>query len=1067
MVLCAACGRGNPDGFRFCGSCGAALEHDRATGPEVRKLTTVVFCDLVGSTALGERLDPESLQRVLGQYFERVREVLERHQGTVEKFIGDAVVGVFGVPRLHEDDALRAVRAAVELQAAMAELNKELERDWGVTLQLRTGVNTGEVVAGSAAAGSALVLGDAVNVAARLEQAAAPGEVLLGQVTWELVRDAVQAEPVAPLTLKGKADRVAAWRLLAVIPDVAGHARRRDAAMVGREPQRRLLLDAFDRVVAERACRLVTVLGAAGVGKTRLVDEALAGLGERATVLRGRCLSYGEGITYWPVAEVVRQAAGIARDDSLQAAQSKVAGLLAGQEQAERIARQIAASVGLGEAAGGTEETFWAVRQLFERVAGRRPLVVVLDDLHWGEPTLLDLVEYLANFARDATILLVGLARTEFLDTRPDWGRSVPGATTIVLEPLTGAQSSRLVEQLLGIAGIDERAVVNITTQAGGNPLFLEELVAKLLDDRLLRRDGGRWLASAELGRVGVPATIQVLLAARLEQLPAGERAVLEQASVIGKSFSWAAVAALATKQQHARFSSDLASLVRRDLLRPDRSDAAGEDGFQFRHDLIRDAAYQALPKQDRAELHERLASWLQQVAGERLREQQELVGYHLEQAYRLRVELGPPDNHAWTLARAAAEQLGAAGRRALARDDRPAAAKLLRRAASLLPAEDPTRLQLLPDLGVALVNVGELEEADAVLGEAATMTRTGGDERLAWRASLDHLWLQFLTHPDPDRTEAAHQEAEEAIIRLTELDDALGLAKAWLLLSEVHNTRGRFAAKAEAAEQALRHARQAGALREEHMALGSLLMSLRIGPIAVAEGLRRGEQLLQQASGDRFAELTVQPTIAVLQAMQGRFEQARDLIAEVRAFLEELGLDWTVPLIHWESAVIERLAGDWSAAERELRVVYETHRQRGDQGHLVSSAVDLAEVLVEQGHDDEAVRLTEISEAAADLDDVDAQVGWRRVRARVLARRGSIQQAERLARAAVGLAEQTDALEERGDALMVLAEVRRVAGRTREAAEDIDQALKLYDQKGNLVLAAKARSVLSELAET
>ena len=775
-----------------------------------------------------------------------------------------------------------------------------------MTLRIRTGVNTGEVVAGSAAAGSALVLGDAVNVAARLEQAATPGEVLLGQTTWELVRDAIQAEPVAPLALKGKAQGVAAWRLLGVSPDIPGHARRRDIPMVGREAERQLLLEAFDRVVAERACRLVTVLGAAGVGKTRLVDEALASVGERAVVLRGRCLSYGEGITYWPVAEVVRQAAGISLDDTLQAAQSKLAALLAGQEQADLVASRIAASVGLAEAGGGTEETFWAVRQFLEHLGRGRPLVVVVDDLHWAEPTLLDLVEYLASFVRDAPMLLIGLARTELLDARSDWGRSVPGASTILLEPLNGAESGRLVEQLLGMAGIDQRAATQITAQAGGNPLFLEELVAKLLDDRLLRREGGRWVASAELDRTGIPATIQVLLAARLEQLPAGERAVLERASVVGKSFSWAAMAALAKAPGSALIGSHLASLVRRDLLRPDASDRAGEDGFQFRHDLIRDAAYQALPKQDRADLHERFALWLQQVAGERMREQQELIGYHLEQAYRFCVELGPPDDHARTLARAAAAQLGAAGQRALARDDRPAAASLLHRAASLLPAEEPARLQLLPDLGVALVNVGELEQAGDVLAEAATVARTGGEERLAWRASLDYSWVRLLTHPDPDSTEAARREAEQAITRLTELDDDLGLAKAWLLLSEVHNIRGRFGAKAEAAEQALQHARLAGAAREEHMALGSLLMSLRLAPVPVEEGLRRGEQLLQQASGDRFAEVTVRPTVAVLQAMRGRFREARDLIAEVRAFLEELGLDWTVPLINRTYAVVD-----------------------------------------------------------------------------------------------------------------------------------------------------------------
>jgi class 3 adenylate cyclase len=456
MVACPRCGRGVPDGFRFCGSCGAALGHELVTGREVRKTITVVFCDLAGSTVLGERLDPESLQQVLGRYFEQMREVLERHHGSVEKFIGDAVVAVFGIPRLHEDDALRASRAAVELQGALVELNKELERDWAVTLQLRTGVNTGEVVAGSAAVGSALVLGDAVNVAARLEQAAAPGEVLLGQATWELVRDAVVAEPVAPVAIKGKTDPVAAWRLLAVIPDPPGRVRRREVPMVGRQLERQLLLDALDGAVAERACRLVTVLGAAGVGKSRLVDEALASISERAMVLRGRCPSYGEGITYWPVAEVVRQAAGIARDDSLQAAQAKLAALLAGDEQAEQLAGQIAATLGWAEADSRTEQTFWAVRQLFEHLARDRSVVVVVEDLHWAAPTLLDCLQYVANFAQNAPMLLVGLARTELLEVHPDWARSVAGAATILLEPLTGAESGRLIEQLLG--GRDRRA---------------------------------------------------------------------------------------------------------------------------------------------------------------------------------------------------------------------------------------------------------------------------------------------------------------------------------------------------------------------------------------------------------------------------------------------------------------------------------------------------------------------------------------------------------------------------------------------------------------------------------
>jgi class 3 adenylate cyclase/tetratricopeptide (TPR) repeat protein len=1064
MLTCPTCGLQRSDELRFCGRCGTPLAVGVGTGREVRKTITVVFCDLAGSTALGERLDPESLQGVLGRYYERMRAVLERHRGTVQKFIGDAVVGVFGVPRLYEDDALRAVRAAMELRAALAGLNDELERDWGVTLELRGGVNTGEVVAGSPATGSALVLGDAVNVAARLEQAAAPGEILLGRTTWELVRDAVAAEPIAPLPVKGKAEPVSAWRLLAVAADAPGRRRRRrDVPMVGREPQRRLLLDAFDQVVAERACRLVTVLGAAGVGKSRLVDEVLAGLGGRAAVVRGRCLSYGEGIAWWPVAEVVRQAAGIGRDDVRKVALDKLAALVADQEQPEWIASRIAATVGLADAASGSEEVSWALRKLLESLARRRPLVAAFDDLHWAEPALLDLVEYLANFSRDAAILVVGLARTELLDARPDWGRGVQGAATIRLEPLTAAESEHLVDQLLSTDRLEQRAAARISGQAGGNPLFIEELVAKLLDDGLLRRDDGRWVVSPALERAGTPATIQVLLAARLEQLPGAERAVLERASVVGKTFSWAAVAALSPGPERARLGTDLAALVRSDLLRPDTSERADGDAFQFRHDLIRDAAYQALPKRERAELHERLATWVQGTAGERLAERLELVGYHLEQAYRTRVELGPPDEHARELAQAAAEQLGAAGQRALARDDAPSAVNLLGRALTLLPAASPTRAGLMGGLGVALMDTAELERANAVLAEAATIASASGDERLAVRSSLDRAWLQFMIHPGAGIVEVATRQAEQAIAQLTELDDDLGLARAWLLLSAVRWLECRFAAAGEAAEHVIQHARRAGHVRDLRQGVGDLVQSLRFGPSPLSDGLRRCEELREQVAGDRYAELTIDDTVLSLLALQGRFAEARALFGQVRAVVSELGLGWAWPFGpgHWQRARMERLAGDLATAERELRLVVDAHQRAGDEGHLASSSAELADVLVGQGRDDEALRLTEVSEAAAAPDDLAAQLVWRRVRARVLARRGDTILAGQLARAAVALADRTDWLEGQGDALADLGEVQRLAGRPREAVEALRAALARYERKGAVALADRVRSAL------
>jgi class 3 adenylate cyclase/tetratricopeptide (TPR) repeat protein len=1063
MVTCPACGHASPDGFRFCGNCGSPLVRDAAVGRQVRKTITVVFCDLAGSTALGERLDPESLQRVMSQYFQRTREVLERHQGTVEKFIGDAVVGVFGVPLLHEDDALRAVRAAVELQAALAELNKELERDWGVTLQLRTGVNTGEVVSGTAAAGSALVLGDAVNVAARLEQAAAPGEVLIGQTTWQLVRDAVTAEPVAPLALKGKADQVAAWRLLGVTPDVPGHARRRDAPMVGREPQRRLLLDAFDRVVAERACRLVTVLGAAGVGKSRLVDEALASIGERATILSGRCLSYGEGITYWPVAEVVRQAAGIARDDSLPAAQGKLAALLAGQDQAERIASRITDLVGLGEVAGGgSQETFWAVRKLFEHVASRRPLVVALEDLHWAEPTLLDLVEYLGNFARDAPMFLLALARTEFLESRLDWGRSVPGAATILLEPLSSAESGRLVEQLLGMAGIDHHAGTQIAALAGGNPLFIEELVAKLLDDGLLRRDRNWRVPSDLLDRVGVPTTIQVLLAARLEQLPSGERAVLERASVVGKSFSWAAVAALATAPERTRLGSELASLVRRGLLLPDHSEIAGEDAFQFRHDLIRDAAYQALPKQDRAQLHERLATWLQQVAGERAGEYDEIVGYHLEQAVRNRGELGPVDEEVRALARRGAGCLEAAGARAHARGDVPAAVRLLQRASSLLPRDDPARARVLTGLGAALMEAGRLDQADRVLDDAGRIAMATGDARLAAHARVQRLQLGLQV----DLGHAAAEVGEvlpELLAVFERGGDEVGLCQAWRLRAFVHWTQASSAAAEDAWRQAAVHARRAEDERQLTEILGWLASAALWGPTPAPEGIRRCERFLTEVGGQQTGEAVIRNHLAGLYAMQDRVTEARQQLARGLAAFDELGATMTSSVTH-PASFVAMLAGDAATAEAHLRRDYERLEQMGEHNYLATTAAFLAQTLAAQGRPDEAERFIVVSRDAGAGEDFLAQVIWQGLLARILATRGQLKEAEELARAAVALAARTDFLNQHGDALLELATVLAEAGRTRHARAAVGEALDLYERKGNLIATARARQLLERL---
>ena len=557
---------------------------------EQRKTVTVLFCDLTGSTELGESLDPERLRALLARYFERMKAIVERHGGSVEKFIGDAVMAVFGVPVLHEDDALRAVRAAVEMRDALPELG----------LQGRIGVMTGEVVTGTE---ERLATGDAVNVAARLEQAAQPGEVLVGGPTLALVRDAAEVEPIEPLELKGKAEPVPAYRLLRVhdAPE-----RRHGELFVGRERELAILQEAWERVRSEQRCELVTVIGDAGVGKSRLAAEALASID--ATVVRGRCLPYGEGITYWPVVEVLKQL------DTLPA------------EEAAAVA--IRSLLGETEAATTAEEIAWAFRKTLEQAAAGRPLVVVFDDIQWGEQTFLDLVEHVALLSAGASILVFCIARPELAERRATW------PVTLRLEPLGDEDVDELIPQRIPGELRDK-----IAHAAGGNPLFIEEMLA---------------MAGEAEGDVVVPPTLRALLAARLDQLDTAERSVLERGAVEGEVFHRGAVQALTSDE--IQVTPRLAALVRRALIRSDKTQLQGEDAFCFRHLLIRDAAYDALPKATRADLHQRFASWLEEHGAE-LVELDEILAYHLEQAYTYRAELGAPD-----------DELAAAARRRLDR---------------------------------------------------------------------------------------------------------------------------------------------------------------------------------------------------------------------------------------------------------------------------------------------------------------------------------------------------------------------------------------------------------------
>ncbi|HLA17172.1 MAG TPA: adenylate/guanylate cyclase domain-containing protein, partial [Candidatus Limnocylindrales bacterium] len=744
MRTCPSCGELNSERARFCQACGTSLPESIEPTAEVRKVVTIVFADMAGSTQIGETLDPEALRRVQARYFETLTAAIGAHGGSVEKYIGDAVMAVFGIPRLHEDDALRAVRAAADMQAKIAALGDELERDHGVRIEIRIGVNTGEVVAGDPTTGQRLVTGDAVNVASRLEQAAGAGEILIAAATYWLVKDAVEVDEATNLDVRGRSAAVAAYRLLGVRADTAGHVRHLDSPMVGRSRELDLVVKALGRVRDERTSFLFTLLGMAGVGKSRLVREFLAGV-EDATVLSGRCLSYGEGITFYAIGEIIREAASIAESDDAPTARAKLSAVLAGAPEAERIARLVGGILGWAEPTAA-EDASWSVRKLLEHIARERPVVVVIDDVHWAEPLLLDLIEHLADWTRDAAVVILCVARPELLELRPGWGGGKMNATSILLEPLAADDAGTLLANLLGDSELPTAARTRILAAAEGNPLFVEEMIGMLIDDGLLRHDGVAWRAASDLADLTVPPTIQLLLAARLDRLEAEERAVIERGAVEGKVFHSGAIAALSSEGLRPQVRPRLLALARKELIRPDRPEFAGEDAFRFRHMLIRDAAYQAMPKEQRAELHEGFARWLTGVAGERVIEYEEILAYHLEQAYGYHLELGPIDEHGRELGRAAGRALRASAERAQARGDFSGSNHMLERAASVLDGTE--RLAALTDLGENLAWADENDRAAAVLREVVRSPLADDDPAIRIRASLFLVFAQVMNDP-------------------------------------------------------------------------------------------------------------------------------------------------------------------------------------------------------------------------------------------------------------------------------------------------------------------------------
>jgi class 3 adenylate cyclase/tetratricopeptide (TPR) repeat protein len=988
--------------------------------PLVRKTVTVLFCDVVGSTSLGERVDPETTRRVILRYFDETRGVLERHGGTVEKFIGDAVMAIFGVPVLHEDDALRAVRAGDELRTTLDGLNDELERQWGVRLEWRIAINTGEVVVGDPDSTQTIASGDTVNVAARLQQVAQPGDILLGRETYRLVSDRVRAGPLESFSLKGKSEQVKTWRLEQVRASAERVFRRLDAPLIGRESEQRVLHELYRQALDEQTCQLITVLGPAGIGKTRLAQEIAARL-FGATVAQGRCLPYGDGITFFPVVEIVRSLAGVSADDPPTHIRARLAELAGGDEL---VVERIAGVLGIGGDARA-DESFWALRRLFESVARERPLVLILEDLHWAEPTLLDFVEYVSGWSRGAPLLVVCLARAELLETRAAW----PGER-VTLSPLVADEVHALLGNLLGSAELDPDAAARISAAAEGNPLFLEELVRMLVEDGALTRTEGRWVAAGDLDSLAIPPTISALIAARLDRLDADERLVLQSAAVIGKQFWWSAVTELAPPELRPRVAAYLHGLVRKRLIFPaDSSTFAGEDSFRFGHILVRDAAYGALPKMQRAELHERFAGWLEQRGMF-----EEIRGHHLEQAYLARSALTPVNDAIAELGARAGAALASAGHRAFAREDMPAAARLLGRAVALL-GEGPVRREAMRELSAALWVTGERERARTVLDDVVDEATAAGDKRVEWYARLDGAGRSGSVAELED-------VASQAVEVFTALGDDLGLARARRRLAAAARRRCAFAVAAEESERALAHARRQGDHAEEARIVDVLCTALLYGPTAAEDGIRRCEALMRGATGNLLLEANVLTALSGLAAMRRAFDEARTAYGRARAVYEELGLELLVGGLTGISGPVELLAGNPQAAEAELRLGLDLIGDRPHDPASVYARSLLALVLCAQDRVAEARLLTDALSTPVESDLV--------VEVTRLCAAARVEQAQELAEEALAIASMTDSLNLKADAHATLAEILAGEGDETGARTERRLAIELYEQKGN-----------------
>jgi class 3 adenylate cyclase/tetratricopeptide (TPR) repeat protein len=1022
-MACAACGGRTTESDRFCANCGTPLQGS-AAHQEARKKVSVLFLDIVGSTQLAERLDPEPLREIMDRYFAACAGCVSEHGGEVEKFIGDAIMAVFGATIAHEDDAVRAVRAAASALAALRDLNAQFATRYQVTLEARCGVCTGDVMV-ITQAGGFRVIGDATNTASRLQTAAPPGQILIDADTATMVRSHVSLEPVEPLRLKGKTRPVPAYRV--IDPEAADEAPRA-APFIGRDDELADLRQSYRRALREQQVCLVTVLGAPGIGKSRLVQEFTEALPHGETILlAGRCSAYGHGITYKPLTEML---------DSFPGGWPALARRL---EPNGLAARTLDTLTGGNVSTVGTEDIAWAFRSLLEVLGQDRPVILIWEDLHWSEETLLDLIDDVVTWLTDVPVLILCVARTELLEARRGWSGGKPSALTLELGPMTYEQSAALVGYLTtreevtaqGYSDVQER----IAAQCDGNPLY-----AELIMD----------VFTETTSDLQIPPTIYALLGARLDQLPGQERTLVELAAMIGRDFTRDLLQEMAGAGGMAEPTTAelIACLIRRRIL------LRGPAGtMRFAQTLLRETAYEFTSKTRREHWHDFLATWYA-GHGEAM-----AVAYHVEAAWLLSRELRPGAAALPRLAAEAADTLCRQGIEALSRKDLPAAIKLLERARQLLPAGDTRHTALalhICDAGLWLLDSGKclsaLEAADAALP---------GDRRHAVTSAIERGIVSLRLGLTPFA-----QVAEDASAIMAELEGGSGDHLSWCrfhqLRAHLDLVAQRFAAADAALRLGLTHARARADGYEEDLLLCAICELAQWAPTPVDAGLSLSEALSLRFAANRALLVPVLVTRVNLLALAGHMDDARRELATAADHTSQLHLDLAHAAVLETTGLLEALSGCHDQAETWYRrglSVLQAGRHAPDTQNI---EVLIARELFEQDRPDEAARALDRIETDGQLSSPRARIAAAALRGRIASAMGRSEQAIAAAEAARVLSDGTDDLCLAGQTAFDLAIVLRAAGSGQQARSAGLAALRGLEAKGATMLAGRVRDWLS-----